>query len=62
MELQHGKKYNVTDKVTGHKDIVTLEHVSRKGIATINVGSGWAGIRIDLSPKRVAELEWKLIV
>jgi hypothetical protein len=60
MKLQHGKKYRVNEQGATYSELVTIDHVSSRGVVTITVGGGFLGQgnRLDLSPKRVAQLEW----
>jgi hypothetical protein len=58
MQLQHGKKYRVREQGSTYSELVTIDQVNAKGIVTITIG-GLFGARIDLTPKRVAELEWE---
>jgi len=59
MKLQHGKKYRVREQGSSYSELVTVEHVSAKGMVTITVGGFLGeGGRIDLSAKRVSQLEW----
>ena len=58
MQLEHGKKYRVREQGSTYRELVTVEHVNAKGMVTITIG-GLFGARIDLTPKRVAQLEWE---
>jgi hypothetical protein len=61
MQLQHGKKYRVREQGSTYSELVTVEHVSAKGMVTIAIGGFWGeGGRLDLTPKRVAQLEWEI--
>jgi hypothetical protein len=54
-------KYKITDKDTGHSEIVLLEHIARNGRATITMLPSPWGPRIDLSARRVASLNWEKV-
>ncbi len=58
MTLQYGKKYKVREHNATYYEIVTIDQVSSKGVVTIRLG-GLFGGRLDLTPKRVAQLTWE---
>ena len=58
MTLQYGKKYKVREHNATYYEIVTVDQVSSKGVVTIRLG-GLFGGRLDLTPKRVAQLTWE---
>ena len=60
MNIQHGKKYKVREKGANYYEVVSVDQVSSKGVVTITIGGflGQGG-RLDLTPKRVAQLEWQ---
>ena len=64
MNIQHGKTYKIREKGSAYYERVSVDHVSKKGVATVTMysGAGWYSHRLDLTPKRVAELEWEEIV
>lgn len=59
MNLKQGKQYRVREHHATYTEVVEVEHVAKNGRVTITVGGFLnQGGRLDLTPKRVAELEW----
>lgn len=58
--IEHGKKYKVREKGANYYEVVSVDQVTSRGVVTITIGGflGQGG-RLDLTPKRVAQLEWQ---
>ena len=54
--------YKIREKGSTYYEIVELEHLSKKGVATVTLYPKIIGARIDLPAKRVAELEWEKVI
>lgn len=61
MNIQYGKTYKIREKGSPYFETVSVDHVSSRGVVTVTMysGAGWYSHRLDLTPKRVAELEWE---
>ena len=61
MKIQYGKTYKIREKGSLYCERVSVDHVSSRGVVTVTMysGAGWYSNRLDLTPKRVAELDWE---
>ena len=64
MNIQYGKTYEIREKGSRGFERVSVDHVSASGVVTVTMysGAGWYSHRLDLTPKRVAELDWQELV
>jgi hypothetical protein len=64
MSIQHGKTYKIREQGSPCYETVSVDQVSSRGVVTVTMygGAGWYSHRLDLTAKRVAELEWEEVV
>lgn len=64
MSIQYGKTYKIREQGSPCYETVSVDQVSSKGVVTVTMysGAGWYSHRLDLTAKRVAELEWEEVV
>ena len=64
MKVHWGQKYKIREeKDSPYYETVLIDQVSNKGVVTVTVysGTGWWSHRLDISPDKVAKLDWELI-